>query len=160
MGTPLPHVKLGYQHMDDFSRSIPDVVSFYTNCMDGLLYVKAVPLGNICGSLFNVSFPEKLWLLDEGSAHKNELVREQRSAKKKKPLSSNYSMGLDLDYATPQVITSQTPAVSPTPQAPPGPIISYCRFYSKFADVLKNVFFKTGEFRQSARFQGRYARLT
>jgi hypothetical protein len=60
MGTPLPHVKLGYQHMDDFLRSIPDVVSFYTNCMDGLLYVKAVPLGNICGSLFNVSFPENL----------------------------------------------------------------------------------------------------
>ena len=140
MGTPLPYAKLVYQRMDDFLRSIPDVVSSYTNYTDGLLYVKAVPL--------------------EGSAHINELVREQRSAKKKKPLSSNYSMGLDLDYATPQVITSQTPAVSPTPQAPPGPIISYCRFYSKFADVLKNVFFKTGEFRQSARFQGRYARLT
>jgi hypothetical protein len=73
MGTPLPYAKLGYQRMDDFLRSIPDVVSSYTNYTDGLLYVKAVPL--------------------EGSAHINELVREQRPAKKRKPLSSNYSMG-------------------------------------------------------------------
>ena len=73
MGTPLPYAKLGYQRMDDFLRSIPDVVSSYTNYTDGLLYVKAVPL--------------------EGSAHINELVQEQRPAKKRKPLSSNYSMG-------------------------------------------------------------------
>jgi hypothetical protein len=59
-GTPLPHVKLGYQHVDDFLRSIPDIVTIYTDWANGLLYVKAAQLGNGCGSLFNVSFPENL----------------------------------------------------------------------------------------------------
>lgn len=72
MGTVMPYAKLGYNQMDDFLRSIPDVVSSYTNFQDGMLYVKAVPL--------------------EGSSHINELVQGQRSAKKKKT-NSNFSMG-------------------------------------------------------------------
>lgn len=71
MGTPMPYAKLGYKQMDDFLRSIPDVVNSYTNYMDGMLYVKAVPL--------------------KGSSHINELVHGQRAPKKKK-LGSNYSM--------------------------------------------------------------------
>ncbi len=71
MGTAMPYAKLGYNQMDDFLRSIPDVVSSYTNYQDGMLYVKAVPL--------------------EGSSHINELVQGQRSSKKKKT-NSKFSM--------------------------------------------------------------------
>jgi len=67
----MPFAKLGYQRMDDFLKSIPDVVSSYTNYQDGMLYVKAVPLA--------------------GSSHINELVQGQRTSKKKKA-TSNYSM--------------------------------------------------------------------
>ncbi|KAI9552460.1 hypothetical protein GHT06_022826 [Daphnia sinensis] len=72
IGNPIPYAKLGYRCMDDLLKSMPDVVSSYTNPMDGLLYVKAVPL--------------------EGSSHINELVRGQRTSKSKKKKGSGYSL--------------------------------------------------------------------
>lgn len=72
IGTPIPYFKLGYKNMDDLLKSMPDVVSSYTNAIDGLLYVKAVPL--------------------EGSSHINELVRGQRTSKPKKKKSNGYSL--------------------------------------------------------------------
>ncbi|KAK4037227.1 hypothetical protein OUZ56_029266 [Daphnia magna] len=72
IGNPIPYVKLGYKCMDDLLKSMPDVVSSYTNAMDGLLYVKAVPL--------------------EGSSHINELVRGQRTSKSKNKKGSGYSL--------------------------------------------------------------------
>ncbi|XP_045034249.1 LOW QUALITY PROTEIN: uncharacterized protein LOC116929146 [Daphnia magna] len=72
IGNPIPYVKLGYKCMDDLLKSMPDVVSSYTNAMDGLLYVKAVPL--------------------EGSSHINELVRGQRTSKPKNKKGGGYSL--------------------------------------------------------------------
>ncbi|XP_059353168.1 mucin-2-like isoform X2 [Daphnia carinata] len=72
IGNPIPYAQLGYKCLDDLLKSMPDVVSSYTNAMDGLLYVKAVPL--------------------ESSSHINELVRGQRTSKPKKRKGSGYSL--------------------------------------------------------------------
>lgn len=64
MGGNIPYMKLGFRNLDDLLKSMKDVVSSSINYLDGLLYVKAVPLA--------------------GSSHINELVQGQRKAKKKK----------------------------------------------------------------------------
>lgn len=69
VGNHIPYVKFGFKTLDDFLRSIPDVVSSYS--IGNILFVKAVPL--------------------QASCHINSLVQGQRKAKKSKSAKKNWA---------------------------------------------------------------------